>query len=76
MLFRLLNIFCTSTTELFAVSVQYPIWLFYVDPRCRIVFPGMILRYCLSDFERVRASDIIAITFAYTLLLLLLLLLC
>jgi hypothetical protein len=47
MLFPTINpLHCT--TALSAVSVQCPLWLFCLVMSCS---PGMLLRYCLSDFE-------------------------
>jgi len=60
MLFPMLNMFCTFTSALAAVSVKCPIWLFF----CSFLiscFPGLLLRYCVSDFEVVPAAPIIAV---------------
>ena len=53
---------CTFTVVLSEVSVQCLIWLF-----CSLCFPGMLLRYCLNDFEMVPVALVItSITFAFT----------
>ena len=66
MLFRQRNIFRTFTLALTVVSVQSPIWLFF----CRFLIsrsPGMLLKYCLSDFEMVPVATVYTgFTFAFT----------
>ena len=46
-----LNIFCTCTLSLSVIYVQCPIWLFFMS--LISCFPGVLLRYCMSDFELV-----------------------
>ena len=66
MLFRPRNTFCTFTLALSVVCVQCPIWLFFCISLISC-FPGMLLRYCLSDFEVVPVAPIIVgITSAFT----------
>ena len=55
MLFGPCNNFLYFTLEPPAEYVQCPIWLFFC---CSLIslFPGMLLRYCLSDSEKVYYS--------------------
>ena len=62
--------FCTFTSALPAVCVLCPISLFFGSSLISC-FPGMLLRYCVSDFEMVPIAHIIT---GILLLLLLLLL--
>ena len=58
--------FCTFTSALSVVCVQSPIWLFFCISLTSC-FPGMLLRYCPSDFEMVPVAPVITgITFAFT----------
>ena len=59
MLFRPCNMFCTFTLPLSAVCVQCPVWLFFFCSSLISCFPGMLLRYCLSDFEMVSVAPVI-----------------
>jgi len=59
MLFRMLNMFCTFTSALPAVCVQCPIWLFFCISLISY-FPGMLFRYCMSDFETVPVNSVTA----------------
>ena len=69
MLFRPWNVFCTFTLALPAVCVcvcvcvcvQWPIWLFFCSSLISCC-PGMLIRYCLSDFEMVPVASIITST--------------
>ena len=66
MLFRPWNMFCTFTLVLSMLCVQCPIRLFFCISLISL-FPGMLPRYCLSDFEMVPVAPIITdITFAFT----------
>jgi len=66
MLFRPWNMFCTFTLALSVVCVQCPIWLFFCISLISC-FPGMLLRYCLSDFKIVPIAPIFTdIIFAFT----------
>jgi len=66
MLFHLWNLFCTFTLALSIVCKHCTIWLFFCIPLI-LCFPGMLLRYCLSDFEMVPFATVITgITFAFT----------
>ena len=66
LLFRMLNMFCTVILALTAVCVQCPIWLFFCSSLISC-FPGMLIRYCLSDSEVVPVAPVITgITFAFT----------
>ena len=56
-LFRPWNMFCTVTLALPAVYVQCPIWPFFCSSLI-LWFLGMLLRYCLSDFEMVPVTSI------------------
>ena len=61
------NMFCTFTLVLSAVCVQCPAWQLFCS-RLFSSFPGVLLRYCLSDCEMVPVAPIIiGITFAFTL---------
>ena len=65
-LFHMLNVFCTFTSMLYKVFVQCPVWVFFYSSLISC-FPGMLLRYCLSDFEMVPVTPLItSITFAFT----------
>ena len=62
MLFRLWNMFCTFTLVFSVACVLCAMLLFFSPP-----LPGMLLRYCLSDFEIVPVAPLITgITFAFT----------
>ena len=64
-LLRPRNMFCTLTLALSVVCVQCPIRLFFCSSLISC-FPGMLLRYCLSDFTKVRVAHIITgIAFAF-----------
>jgi len=47
--------FCTSTSLLSEVCKQCPIWPFFFFFYSSLIslFPGMLLRYCLSGFDMV-----------------------
>jgi len=67
MLFRPWNTFCIFTLPLSTVCVQCPIWLFFGGSSLISCSSGMLLRYCLSDFEVVPLTHIITgIAFAFT----------
>jgi len=58
MLFHPWNMFCTFTLALSVLCVQCPILLFFFFRTSLIsCFPGMFLRYCLSDFEMVPFAE-------------------
>jgi len=58
--------FRTSTLVLLQVRVQCPIWLFFCISLISR-FPGMLLRYCLSDFETFPVAPVITgIIFGFT----------
>ena len=66
MLFRPWNMFYTFTLALSAVCVQCTIWPCFCSSLISC-FPGMLLRYFLSDFEMVPVAPVITdITFAST----------
>ena len=67
MLFRPWNMLCTFTLALSAICVQCTIWLFLFCSTLISCFPGMLLRYCLSDSEMVPVAPFITgITVAIT----------
>jgi len=64
MLFRTCHIFYTITLVLFPVCVQCG---FFFCSSLISCFPGMLPRYCLSDFEMVPIAPLITgIAFAFT----------
>ena len=67
MLFRPWNIFCTFTFALSVVCLQCSVWPFFFFVVLNFCFPGMLLPYCLSDFEMVPVAPIFTgITFLFT----------
>ena len=59
------NMFCSSTLVLYVMCVQCPLWLCFCSSVISC-FPGMLLRYCLSDLEIVPVAPIFtSITFSF-----------
>ena len=61
MLFRQYNMFCTYTLALPAVCVLCPIWLFFCSSLIS-PFPGMLLRYCVSNFVTVPVALLLPVS--------------
>ena len=57
MLIRLRNMLCNFTPALTAVRLQCPIWPLFCTSLISC-FPGVLLRYCLSDFKIVPVAPV------------------